>query len=180
MRVKGQSVRGYLQTLETHVGADFVSRALVACPAELRHAVQYGTILPGGWYPIEWSAALSEYVLGQLGEVRTREIAHRQTHDDLKGLYRFVLSMATPRLLLQQTHRVLRTFYDGGAIRNEDLATTKIRSHFTEFDGFTRGLWVDTEGSVAALLEATGARDVVLRKQSGGTGSSCTWVIEWA
>jgi hypothetical protein len=92
-----------------------------------------------------------------------REGARRQAERDTSGVYRFMLRLASPKLVVERLPRVMVQYFDFGEVSGEHDPEGR-----TRFDASVRGLpepvapWLSAvgEGFIPVVMRRAGARDV--------------------
>jgi hypothetical protein len=181
VRVKGQSIVAFERTLGELKGDGAMGQVLVLVPGDVARAVRNREILPVGWYPMEWFAALHTAGRQVFGDGISREIGRTATRHDVTKLYRFILRFFTPDTLIGQTSRIFALFCDSGRVVIEERAATSARLRYEGCKGASRGVWDDVLGSTEILIELCGGRDPAGRIAAGGgdgdDGMTC--VFSW-
>jgi hypothetical protein len=165
-RMKGHVYRGVLEHLDTVVpGGTYAVRT------ELRdsnvRAFFEQSFLPSGWYDIlpslplvVTSARLAAIPFLQLA----RQVARAQAARDIHGIYRFVLKLSSPDMVISRMSRATAQYFDFGSTELKTLSQGHAILERTGVPaplvGFYCGL---TEGFVMVALEMTGAKDVKVR-----------------
>ena len=164
--MKGHAYRGVLEHLDS-----IVPGGAYAVRAELRdmsvRAFFEQSFLPSGWYDIlpsqpliVTSARLASVPFLQLA----RQVARAQALRDIHGIYRFVLKLSSPEMVISRLSRATAQYFDFGATELKALsqghATLERTGVPASMVGFYCGL---TEGFVMVALELTGAKEVRVR-----------------
>lgn len=179
--MKGQALVAFERTLLELKGAAAMDALAPHLPPEVERAMRSREVLPVGWYPIEWFAAL--HTAGQKlhGASISREIGRAATRHDVTTLYRFILRFMSPDTLVNQMGRIFRMVVDTGEAVVEESRSGTARVRFSGCHGATRGTWEDMVGSTEVLIELCGGRDVTGRVVDGGGDGegSMTCVFTW-
>lgn len=166
--VKGQSIVAFERTLLELKGDGAMEAIAPHLPADLRQALKNKEVLPVGWYPIEWFAAVHTAGQAVYGASISREIGRAATRHDVTTLYRFILRFMSPDTLVNQMGRIFRMIVDTGEAVVEENRDGTARVRFSGCPGANRGTWDDMLGSAETLIELCGGRDATGRIVSGG------------
>jgi hypothetical protein len=167
--IKGLSLRHYPEALRALRGKDVADRMLAALSPELRDGLLGGTILAGGWYPVAWKRELHAAgckVTGEHGLARV--MGYETTKQDLTGIYRTFVRIATPRFVLSLGARIFSTYFRPGKMRVVETRDGFVEVAFSNCVGFDANIWRDVIGGCEATLVVAGAKSVRLRFNSGG------------
>jgi len=181
--MKGLSILNYPVVLGELRGPSVRDDMLGRLPDDLRHKLQDGEIVANGWYPVTWKCALHEAGRVVTGDASlARAMGYEMTKRDLRGIYSMLLRYTvSPRTALTLTARLLGRYLRPARLEVAELGPCAVRFSFSEGDGFTYELWEDVVGGSLATLEIAGARQVVVRIESGGrTGDAAAiGVARW-
>lgn len=169
-RIKGTAFKGILRSLTQLRGAQDAQRCMDACPDHLRHALSYGQLVSGGWYPSAWYAQLHQAIAATLGtgEEFAGELSARATHEDLHTIYRLASALFSPQTLLRQSMRLMRMYFDGGHVEVTALAAGTAQVRFSGFEAYNRLCWADITAGLLECLRCAGAVAPVARVVRGG------------
>ena len=143
-----------------------VARGDLAGAAE-RHRLE--PFLANAWYPAsvyrELHAALQR--ASGRGPELARELSYRATREDLKGPYRFLLSLLSLDRLVPLTARIQSLYVRGGRMRVVEARRGygRLEAHIP---GSNRSLWSDVLGGSEAVLGLARAENLRLRYLDGG------------
>jgi hypothetical protein len=165
-RMKGHVYRGVLEHLDTMVpGGSYAVRGELR-DSDVRVFFEQ-SFLPSGWYDILPSQPLivtSARLAGIPFLQLARQVARAQAHRDINGIYRFVLKLSSPEMVIRRMSRATAQYFDFGTTELKALqpghATLERTGVPAPMVGFYCGL---TEGFVVVALEVTGAKDVRVR-----------------
>ena len=173
--IKGLSLRHYPVALRTLRGDDVADRVLASLSPELRDGLVGGTILAGGWYPVAWKRELHAAgckVTGEPGLARV--MGYEMTKQDLTGIYRTFVRIATPRFVLSLGARIFSTYFRPGSMKVVETRDGFVAVAFSNCLGFDANIWRDVAGGCEATLVVAGASAVRLRISSGGEDGDVT------
>jgi hypothetical protein len=181
--MKGLSLRNYPIVLADVRGDDVAQRMFAGISVGLRDALQTGKILANCWYPVEWKRELHRAGREATGEpFLARVMGREMTRRDVNGVYRAFLRVMSPASVLAGCSRIFSTYLRPGVMRLVEREDTHAKVSFDGCVGFDANMWHDVLGGCEATLEATGAKFVRLRIESGGRDGddgcvACAW---WA
>ncbi|HVY49785.1 MAG TPA: hypothetical protein VHB21_28015 [Minicystis sp.] len=178
VRIKGQSFVGFHRTLRALRGPEAMDRITPKLPADLAQAYRAREILPMGWYPIAWYAALHVAARAEFGAGISREVGKEAARQDVTSLYRFILKFFSPETLLAQSKRVFGLFCDGGRCTVEASRKGFARILYDGCPGANRGVWDNVLGGTEALVEVCGGRAVLAKIVAGGTDKDAEMTAE--
>lgn len=173
--VKGQALVAFERTLLELKGPAAMDALAPHLPQDVQRAMRSREVLPVGWYPIEWFAALHAAAHTLHGSSISREIGRAATRHDVTTLYRFILRFLSPDMLVNQIGRIFRMVVDSGEATVEENRGGTARVRFSGCEGANRGTWDDMLGSTEVLIELCGGRDATGRVISGG-GDGESWM----
>ncbi len=180
MQVKGLAFRTVLECLQDLRGSEAVERALEQLPSELRDALRYRAVVPGGWYSVAWYRALLAAIADSTGEgpALIREIGRTAPEKDLNGVYRTLLKLLSPATIFKLYAALFSKYYSAGELDVEHASERQLRVRVSQCRGFDSNMWVEIFGSARRLLELSGAKNVQMRIAAGGTDHDDYVVIE--
>lgn len=123
--------------------------------------------IPGAWYDVEPLQALNA-AAGRVARVSPfqliRESARWQAHRDIHGVYRMLLRLATPDLVVTRLPRAAVQYFDFGVVSGEWASPGVYRAEARGIPAHLR-LWFNAaiEGFAPVALETAGAKDVEVR-----------------
>lgn len=178
--VKGVAFRTVLLSFEKLQGQDQVNLALSQLNDEARTALRYGTVVPSGWYPVEWYAELLQCVVkaSNGGSEIIRNIATMSVEHDVRGVYRFFVEHLNPATVLSVYGKLFPRYYSPGklTVLREDV------HHFTidvrDCLGFTALMWQEIHASGRHLLSLSGATNIKDWVAKGGRDGDTFMVVE--
>lgn len=180
--IRGVAFHTFFQAVGELRGDAAVERTRAAVVPQLREQLRLGAITRVGYYPLqtygELHAAAQRALQG--GEAFAREIGRKTAEIDTRGLLRFVLGLTSTDLLVRHADKVWASFARGARVRAERLHP---RRYSVKFDGFWEAsqlVLTELEGSLAALVERTGAVDPVVRHSRDRDGATVSYIIEWS
>jgi len=168
--VKGQNFHSVLFALVEMRGQAFRDAVVANMQGEGGEALRYGTLLPSNLYPIEWYRELFRAVVEQTPDTPNfaREVGKVSAGRDVRGVYRIIFRALSTELLIKQSPRLFRLFYDGGQVDVQDVKSGFARVRYAECYGFDRNLWLDLLGGSESVLAASGAKELRIRIEAGG------------
>jgi hypothetical protein len=178
---KGLSLRNYPKVLGELHGPYAVDHMMTLLPGEVREALVRGTIVAGGWYPVQWKCALHDAGRKATGEPGLAwSMGREMTLRDLRGIYRTFVRVVSPRFVLSFGAQLFSSYARPGSMRVLESRKGFVRVAFEGCEGFSRDLWQDVLGGCEGALVAAGANTVRLRVESGGReGSSSAQCVAW-
>jgi hypothetical protein len=170
IRVKGQNFHSVLWALGELRGQTFRDAVLTNLAGEAGDALRYGTLLSSNFYPATWYRDLFGAALSLAPETPNfaREIGKVSAARDVKGVYRIVFRALSTEILVKQSARLFRLFYEGGQVDVQDVRSGFARVRYSECRGFNRNLWLDLLGGSEGVLIAAGANELRVRVEAGG------------
>jgi hypothetical protein len=170
LRVKGQNFHSVLWALGEMRGQVFRDAVLAGVGSEAGEALRYGTLLSSNLYPIAWYRELFRAVLGQTPAEPNfaREVGKVSAGRDVRGVYRIIFRALSTEIMIKQSPRLFRLFYEGGQVDVQDVKSGFARVRYAECFGFDRNLWLDLLGGSESILLASGAKDLRIRVEAGG------------
>jgi hypothetical protein len=161
VEVKGQAFR----TMQLAIGELFGSateRRLVGLfDAEFRSALSRGSIVSGGWYPVGWYRQFHEGLVALLPneERLAYRLGREVTNRDLSGIYRFMLKLTSPALILRHVDKVISSYFRGGEV-DCTAEDGYFRIDTRGWYGMTHPVWEACAGGFERLVENAGGRSV--------------------
>lgn len=160
-------------------GAETVQRITAALEPEVARLFQQTSATV--WIPFAAEGAILQAAAGvfypqdprQL-ETLGREVARR----DFTGIYKVFLSMATVAFIVKRAGLIFRTFYDGGDIRIENLASGRGSFVIVDLPDLTAVQRRYIGGFLTGLLELTQAKDVRVTRDEQDP-RAWRWHLTW-
>ena len=156
---------GALAKLEGHA---VQARAIEALPEDFREAWRSGAIVAGGWYPIEWYAALYDAASQAAGKPMGRALGRESARADLSGVYRFITLELSPESLVARTPRVFGLVFEGAEAEALEARRGYVCVEYRKCLGFTPEIWDDVVAGTEMVIERGGGRDIRSRVLTGG------------
>jgi hypothetical protein len=178
VRIKGQSFIGFLATLRELRGEEPHRAVMSRLPGEVANALKSGEIVPMGWYPVEWYAALHAAARAVEGEGVSRYIGREAARKDVNTIYRFVLKFLSPETLLKQSAKVFSLFCDGGKCDVTSTQKGSARIRYSECPGACRGMWDVVLGGTEVIVELCGGKNVSSRAINGGGEGDTSLLVQ--
>jgi hypothetical protein len=122
MRVKGTAIVGLASFVEQRHGREGAERWLAGARPEDR-ALASGS-LASSWYPIgSWNRLADAYVdrLGGQDPTSFRAVAEYTAARDLTTIFKILLKLATPTLLMQRSPSLWSRYFDVGEVTAEEV-----------------------------------------------------------
>jgi hypothetical protein len=165
-RVKGHGLRARMAIYERTVPG---GRAAVVEAIEDPRARAYleQPILAASWYDLFVHAALDIAAADLLGMKPRESVAiasGQQAHEDARGIYRLLLRVVSPHMLVRKMGAISAQYFDHGTVEVERLDTRAARMTRIGIANQLYWWWGGIlEGYVRALFERTGARNTRTR-----------------
>lgn len=157
---KGTNFTGMLQSLRELEGEAVYRAVLEAIPGPAGEAMRTGQVVPVGWYPVSWYAALHVGLEAATygGEGLVRKLGHHSIHRDFTGLHRLLVRMISPRTAARNAHRLLQHYWRGGTIAVVSDLEDRAVGRFSGWEGFNAAIWGDMAAGIEALLGVVGSK----------------------
>lgn len=179
-QTKGLQFRSFLRALGKIRGDRAVADTLAALRPELGDALRIGTLVTGGWYPLEWYREL--HVAAQKatreGVELARAVSRAGIQDDFRGVYRLITFALSPQAIIRWAPRIVSLYFDTGGCVIERAEAGFARGRFVGFAGFDRNLWEDLIGGITGVMELAGGRQLTTHVIAGGTDGHVGMTIE--
>jgi hypothetical protein len=181
LQVKGLCFKSVINSVARLRGADGRQKLMAELSPNIREKLEYGHIVNGGWYPVEWYRELLSAVCTSSGEGRAliREVGAECSRQDLTGVYRVFTRLLSPQTLFAGAMRLFKSYYDHGQVWVVHARAGAAHAVWRGCEGFDQNMWDEVLGSVTAILELGGAADVRLRIVTGG-GDGDSHLETWA
>jgi hypothetical protein len=106
-----------------------------------------------------------------------RRLGREMADDHLKGVYRFMVRLASPETVLDQTGKLWDRYHDTGTARLDRLGDRSARLIVTAYPGLPERMRENIAGYCGRAIELTGADNV--RCMKGGTPEEWQWNVTW-
>ncbi len=181
-RVRGQGLRSLVHAIAARHDRATVQTVFAGTSAHIRPTLASGNIAASAWYPITWYAdtyrALRE-VTGAPLEIAA-SLRAEAVRRDAKGVFRFMLSFASPEALIRQAERVCALYIDGPKLKTRFVRTGELEIEFVNLVGYDECCVHDHVGGALAALEMSGARGITLRSlEIGPNVSTFVALLGW-
>jgi hypothetical protein len=176
--LKGQGFRGLLDMFRKRFGSAEMAALGAALPGDLGQLVRSDGLVSAGWYPLSWYAEIHT-AIEALRPGTARELGKAAAHEDVNTVFKFVLSLASPRRLASLGGRIFATFLRGAVVKVEPVDTHKVHITFDGCDGANRGVWADIEGSIEAFVELSGAKGCKVTRTEPAPGTA-VFEVTWS
>lgn len=118
--------------------------------------------LPSSMYdvlPLVEAAQIGAKIVGQSWREFVREGAALQAEKDMRGVYRMLLCVASPQLVVERLPRMLVRYFDFGKVVGEFNGSNRYEAVLTGIPK-TVGPWLQgvAEGFIPAVMATSGAR----------------------
>ena len=175
--MKGLSLRNYPLVLADIRGPEVAAKMMAELPPQLRNDLETGVIVPSGWYPVAWKCELHQAGRRVTGEPRlARLMGNEMTKRDLNGVYRAVIRIATPAIVISASARIFSRYLRPGRMSIIEHGEGFARVLFENCYDFDENLWNDVLGGCEAALELTGSKVVRIRVEEGGQDGDTTTI----
>ncbi|MFO0562786.1 MAG: hypothetical protein U0269_32505 [Polyangiales bacterium] len=162
-KVKGHTFKSWFEAYEKVCGAPAKSALILALDKDFSDAVRFGALVASGWYPIHWYTSLYEVHARLAGRTPgfARKMGRITTEQDLRGVYSFIVKLASPATVLTNAQRLLKLYVQQCETFFMERGPTHVRFTMT-IPGSTDEMWEEFTGGSEAILSANGARDPVV------------------
>jgi hypothetical protein len=160
--VYGAARECYDQTIRG--GSDVVAAMIESAPLR---AFFEQTFLPGAWYdalPMVRISAVAARAAGRMHAALVRGNAAWVAARDVRGVYKFLLQLASPEMVALRLGRVSMQYFDFGGAEGKMIKDKVLESHRFGIPAPMAQWFIHAaEGFTPVALELTGARDVRVR-----------------
>lgn len=162
-KVKGHTFKSWFEAYEKVCGAPAKSALILALDQDFSDAVRFGALVTSGWYPIHWYTSLYDAHARLSGRTPgfARKMGRITTEQDLRGVYSFIVKLASPATVLTNAQRLLKLYVQQCDTFFMERGPTHVRFTMT-IPGSTDEMWEEFAGGAEAILSANGARDPVV------------------
>lgn len=161
-------------------GKGVYEQTVMELPAPLADAWTSGAIVAGGWYPVEWYAALYAAASKAAGKPMGRLLGRESARADLSGVYRFFTFILSPESLVARTPKFFAMVFKGAEAEAVDVRRGYVCIEFRKCDGFTAQIWDDVLAGTEMVVELAGGTDIRSKILAGGGRSPSMKVeVEW-
>lgn len=178
-RMKGQTFKSWFDAYERLFGAPAKSALIDALPTEFADAVRFGALVASGWYPIRWYTDLYEQHASLKGRAPgfARKMGKITTEQDFRGIYAFIVKLASPATVFSNTQRLLKLYLQHCEAHMLERDDTHVRMRL-EIPGANDDIWDEFCGGAEAILEVNGARapSVQFVRHDGVGEMNATWL----
>lgn len=168
LRVKGQAFRSVLAALAKLEGKAVYERTVEQLPEAFVNDWRAGAIVSGGWYPVEWYAALYETASKVAGKPMGRPLGRESARADLTGVYRFVTLVLSPESLVARTPKVFSLAFEGAEAEALEARKGYVCIEYRKCAGFTAQIWDDVMAGTEMVIELAGGTDIRGKILAGG------------
>lgn len=181
IRVKGASITGWLQAVDTLYEARSQDAVIAAADPELREAWAKGAIIRAVWYPIRWIRELyaaTKIVLPREAALPTK-LGRETTRVDMEGpLLRWLMQLAGPDLIARYAARALAGYFQGVVLTFE-RTPGQLSFRLREMYGMNRPQWEELLGGMAYILQVSARATVRSAIVDGGEGATAELSLRW-
>jgi hypothetical protein len=182
-QVKGTAIRGLIAAVDRICPPGTRQKMIPLLPDQIAPAVEHGSFLAAGWYPLAHMRALFGAVMEATGrdlEV-VRELSREATRDDFRGIYRLLTFVLSPEFLMRRGPAIFGRYYDTGTLVVPIARSGYCEAQYRGCVGFDSVLWADLNAGSLAVLEVCGAKELKYTiVRGGGDGDEeCDVVGEW-
>jgi hypothetical protein len=151
-------------------------------PDELKVALQRRTIVSVGWYPAAWYNAMHDALEALAGPALATFIGREATLADIHLIFRWVLRLFSPELLLSQGSRIFGAYMRGCEILVEQPRPGVAVVRYRSVEGLARGVWAELAEGSLTFLEVAGAKSARVKVLAGGEAGARVLDLElsWA
>lgn len=179
-QIKGQAFIGLLVAMTQLKGPGSRAELLPHLTGDLRLLVEKGAVLSAGWYPLSVYSELARGIAKVCGPNQGLELGRLGMRNDINAFARWLLSLASPLMLLKLSTNLMRMYFQGAKLTVKQTGPKEGTLVFSEMDGTCVETWDAIGGAVAAFVEVSGGKDVALKAtEGGGDSSSVTFVVTW-
>jgi hypothetical protein len=168
--VKGVAFHTVLQQLRALRGPEVERATIDLLEPALKTALDDGSLLPNGWYPIAWYRDLWRAIdlTSHEGPPFIWRMGYASLMADISGIYRPVLRLLSPGTMTELGARYFNRIYDTGKMRVISADDHHVTARFEGCAGFDRCMWLEVLGSIEAFVELTGKEGINVHLVSGG------------
>lgn len=119
MRIKGAGFKAEYAYLLKRFGIEGLEKVKAALSENDRQELFSRPILPVSWYDFQAYMNLiltADKILGQGDMALVKEAGYHCARDNFKGVYKFFISLTSPRFILNNSEKVWQQYYDRGKI----------------------------------------------------------------
>ncbi len=169
-KLKGINFTGTLKAFRREYGEEAHDNVIASVDGEAGEALASRSVLPSGWYPASWYAALLSAIVAEThGDKQTvRALSRDAVRADFQTLFKIVRLFLSPQKAAQQGMRVSGRYVDGGVVETVDANDGLLHLRMREFYNYSQLMWWDFMGGIEGVLESIGATDIATRVLSGG------------
>lgn len=165
---KGINITSFFTTVERLFPEVGVAGLVERMTPSARDGLDPQKVLVGGWYPVAWYRELHGALQDATGSgpELSFQMGYENTRADFtgNGVYRFVARSLGPSTVLTLGARIFNFYWRPAKMKIVPIGPGKNhgRGRWTGCQGFDRNVWLDLFGSVYAVLELAGGRDIEL------------------
>ncbi|MCC6215339.1 MAG: hypothetical protein IT376_10750 [Polyangiaceae bacterium] len=181
-KVKGLAFRSVLRAVVALRGEAAAEAARRAMPPEVAEALQRGTIVATGWYPIAWYREMFSGVVRATSAELPRQIGAEAISADLAGVHKALLRLLSPQTVYSLSNRLFGNYYDTGRVTTLENRPGFVHGRASGCVGWDRNMWQELVGATERILETAGARHVRIRVLAGGgdADEACEIEARWS
>ncbi len=179
IQAKGLNFASVLRALEALRGHDFLAHAIEAMPPESGSAIQHGSVIASGWYPIRWYRELVDAAVElSRDQGLPQEIGRVSFQAEIKGVHRLLFRVMSVETLQAQGARFFKAYFRPTKVTVERIEPGVARTHYQQCFGFNRNLWQEQVGGVRELLRQSGIAQPRMRILAGGNDADSAMDLE--
>lgn len=128
-RIKGLAYRSLMRDVERRVPGGVAGLVAGLRDPQLQRFVAQ-PFLAASWYDVLPMTELAAHIAKELGlspDEYTRELSRAQAAEDLVGVYRTLLAVVSPRLVVNRLPRLTQRYFSWGEIHTEALGSSRMR-----------------------------------------------------
>ncbi len=164
MNIKGVSIKNCQEYIEDNFGKEKWSEIFNELGEGSKKHLPDGDIFPGNWYPIELFIEINEIIQRKYGEKNRRilrDAAKYGAMNNMKGIYRIFLKIATPEYALKRASMIFSQYFDEGTLKHTETGKDYLQfqldnvdeNHvfFERFAGFVEGILASTSAKASSI-----------------------------
>jgi hypothetical protein len=176
---KGTNFFSVLGAIDELRGESFRKAIVARLGPEPRHALEFGSLIASGWYPIGWYRELMDAAVDAQADASfARAIGRLSLRRELNGVHRVLMKTLSVETLQRQGGRFFQAYFKGATVGTESLGPRLARSYYANCVGFNRHLWQEQLGCIEELLAHSRVKAPRVRVVSGGEDADHAMEIE--
>ena len=184
MKTKGTNWRGMKAYLNQHYSPEAIDRVAAALDEKSKEVFIKDTILPISWvdYSMYMKILLTaDKVLGRGDFELIRQTNYFCAHHDIRGIYSVLVSLLSPKTVINALARLLNTYYDCGKLKVENLQSHSVTIIIEHVPDIPLHHDIEQGSYVAEVLRMAGAKNIELShpKCMARMDRNCMFNIRW-